>query len=106
MSWRKALAAVHGLVGEGNALLAGGLVNRAGAGLLRAGLEAMDGVFAVLLPPEEDRLEPELQALLDERQAARKARQFARADELRGELERRGIVLEDTAGGTRWRRKR
>jgi cysteinyl-tRNA synthetase len=66
----------------------------------------MDGVFGVLLPPEEDRLEPELQALLDGRQAARKAREFGRADELRQQLETRGIVLEDTSGGTRWRRKR
>jgi len=46
------------------------------------------------------------QALLDERQAARKARQFGRADELRARLEERGILIEDTAGSTRWRRKR
>jgi cysteinyl-tRNA synthetase len=102
----EALAAVHGLVGEGNALLARGVVTREGAARLRAALEAMDGVFAVLLPPDEDRLSPEEQALLDGRQEARKARDFARADELRRQLEALGIVLEDTAGGTRWRRKR
>jgi cysteinyl-tRNA synthetase len=102
----EALAAVHGLVGEGNALLARGLVSGEGAARLRSRLEAMDGVFGVLLPQEEDRLEPELQALLDGRQAARKAREFGRADELRQQLETKGVVLEDTPGGTRWRRKR
>jgi cysteinyl-tRNA synthetase len=102
----EALAAVHGLVGEGNALLAGGLVTREGAVRLRSALERMDRVFAVLLPPDEDRLEPALQTLLDERQAARKARQFGRADELRALLDERGILIEDTAGSMRWRRKR
>jgi cysteinyl-tRNA synthetase len=102
----EALAAVHGLVGEGNALLARGLVTREGAARLRAGLQAMDGVFAVLMPPDEERLAPEEQALLDERQQARKAREYGRADELREELERKGVLLEDTPVGTRWRRKR
>jgi cysteinyl-tRNA synthetase len=102
----EALAAAHGLVGEGNALLARGVVTREGAARLRGALEAMDGVFAVLLPADEDRLSAEEQALLDGRQEARKARDFARADELRRRLEALGILLEDTAGGTRWRRKR
>ena len=39
-----------------------------------------------------------------ERQAARKAKDFARADEIRGELLARGIVLEDTREGIKWKR--
>ncbi|MCL4819961.1 MAG: cysteine--tRNA ligase [Vicinamibacteria bacterium] len=101
----EAIAAVHGLVTEANQLLAAGAVNAGGAGALRERFERMDRVFAVLLPAGEDRLEPELQALFDGRQEARRARDFRRADELRGELERRGIVLEDTPRGTRWRRR-
>jgi cysteinyl-tRNA synthetase len=101
----EAIAAVHGLVSEANQLLAAGAVNAAGAGALRERFEHMDRVFAVLLPAGEDRLEPELQALFDGRQEARRARDFRRADDLRGELERRGIVLEDTPRGTRWRRR-
>jgi cysteinyl-tRNA synthetase len=102
----EALAAVHRLVGEGNALLSSGKLTRAGAALLRGRLEAMDTVFAVLVPTPEDRLSGSEQALFDERQAARKARAFQRADELRKELEAQGVVLEDTPKGTRWRRKR
>jgi cysteinyl-tRNA synthetase len=100
----EALAAVHGLVTQGNGLLASGTVTREGAALLRAEVEAMDGVFAVLLPAE-DRLSAEEQALYDARQEARARRDFASADQARGRLEAMGVLLEDTPRGTRWRRK-
>jgi cysteinyl-tRNA synthetase len=102
----EALAAVHGLVGRANALLAEGALTRAGASCVRAELEAMDGVFGVLLPaPSRDRLSAEEQALFDERQEARRGRDFARADAARARLEALGVVLEDTPKGTRWRRR-
>jgi cysteinyl-tRNA synthetase len=101
----EALAAVHGLVSEGNALLGDGIVTAEGAAALRGEIETMDRVFAVLLPAGEDRLSAEEQALFDQRQEARRQREFRRADELRGQLEAKGILLEDTAKGTRWRRK-
>jgi cysteinyl-tRNA synthetase len=101
----EALAAVHNLVTEGNSLLGAGALSRAGADALRQALARMDGVFAVFLPQGEDRLSPEEQALFDERQQARLARDFSRADEARARLEALGIVLEDTPKGTRWRRK-
>jgi cysteinyl-tRNA synthetase len=102
----EALAAVHVLVGEANALLVAGEVTREGASCLRAAIEKMDAVLGVLLPQGEDRLSPEEQALFDQRQDARRRREFARADEVRARLETLGIVLEDSAKGTRWRRKR
>jgi cysteinyl-tRNA synthetase len=49
-------------------------------------------------------LPAELQALLDDRQAARKARDFARADALRGQLREAGVEIEDTPQGVRWKR--
>jgi cysteinyl-tRNA synthetase len=102
----EALAAVHGLVGRANALLAEGALTRAGAARVRAELAAMDAVFGVLLPGvAEDRLSTEEQALFDERQEARRRREFARADSARARLEALGVVLEDTPKGTRWRRK-
>jgi cysteinyl-tRNA synthetase len=102
----EALAAVHGLVGRANALLAEGALTRAGAEAVRSTLETMDSVFGVLLPSgSEDRLSAEEQALFDERQEARRQRDFARADIARDRLEEKGIVLEDTPRGTRWRRK-
>jgi cysteinyl-tRNA synthetase len=102
----EALAAVHGLVAEANTLLVSGDATREGAALVRAELETMDAVFGVLLPAGEDRLTPEEQALLDERQEARRNRDFSRADDARRRLEEMGIILEDTPKGTRWRRKR
>jgi cysteinyl-tRNA synthetase len=100
------LAAVHGLVSDGNSLIAAGEVTRAGAAALLAALRTMDGVFGVLLPVEEDRLSAEEQTLFDARQEARLRRDFAKADQLRKQLEDTGIVVEDTPKGTRWRRKR
>jgi cysteinyl-tRNA synthetase len=102
----EALAAVHGLVGDGNALLAAGNVTREGASRLRETLASMDAVIGVLLPLSEERLSPEEQALLEERQEARRRRDFARADAARARLEALGVVLEDTPRGTRWRRAR
>jgi len=100
----EALAAVHELVNEGNRLLVEGAVTREGAARLRAQIESMDAIFAVLMPGE-DRLSPEEQALLDGRQEARRQREFQKADEHRKKLEELGVVLEDTPKGTRWRRK-
>ncbi len=48
---------------------------------------------------EVTEIEPEIQALIDERQAARKAKNFARADEIRDELKAKGITLKDTPQG-------
>ncbi len=102
----EALAAVHGLVSRANALLAEGALTGAGAACVRAELEAMDRVFGVLLPgASADRLSADEQALFDERQEARRCRDFARADAARARLEALGVVLEDTPKGTRWRRK-
>ncbi len=100
----EALAAVHGLVNDGNALLATGSLTRAGAAVLLDRLASMNAVFAVLLPVE-DRLSSEEQALFDGRQEARRQRDFARADTLRQQLEAMGVLIEDTPKGARWRRK-
>jgi cysteinyl-tRNA synthetase len=54
---------------------------------------------------QREMLDSEVQALIDERQEARRRRDFARADEIRVELLGRGIVLEDTKDGVRWKRK-
>jgi cysteinyl-tRNA synthetase len=102
----EALAAVHGLVSRANGLLAEGALTRSGALRVKAELGAMDGVFGALLPKAaEDRLSAEEQALFDERQEARKRREFSRADAARARLEALGILLEDTPQGTRWRRR-
>ena len=49
-------------------------------------------------------LDSDIEALIEERQAARKAKNFARADEIRAELLDKGIILEDTRQGVTWKR--
>ena len=53
---------------------------------------------------QEVLLDEEIENLIEERQAARKAKNFARADEIRDLLTEKGIILEDTREGVRWKR--
>jgi cysteinyl-tRNA synthetase len=70
-------------------------------------LNRFDSVFDVLKPTvaEGGLTDTEIEALIAERTAAKKARNFARADEIRKELEAKGVILEDTKEGVRWKRK-
>ena len=61
-------------------------------------------VLGIKTEKKEELLDNEIQALIDERQAARKAKNFARADEIRDELLAKGIILKDTREGVKWSR--
>ena len=76
-------------------------------GILQRPAEAfLQGDVAVALRSQEGRVEQGyVQAQIDARAAAKKAKNFAEADRIRAELLERGIVLEDSAGSTTWRRK-
>lgn len=67
-------------------------------------LELTD-VLGLILEQEEELLDSDIDALIVERTEARASRNFARADEIRDLLAEKGIVLEDTPQGVRWRRK-
>jgi len=101
-----AITAVFELVAEANAAMAAGAP---GAGTLRridALFQEMDAILGILTEAgEEELLDEEIERLIAERTEARKARNFARADEIRDMLSALGIVLEDTPQGIRWKRK-
>ena len=96
-----ALAAVHELITEAN--------RRGQPAAILETLYEWDEVLGLSLKERaqarlSDTLPPELQKLLDERQEARKTRDFARADALREQLRQAGIEIEDTPQGVRWKR--
>jgi cysteinyl-tRNA synthetase len=100
-----ALAAIHNLTREVNtALNCEGLRTDDQRDLLEL-IRRFDSVLNIFGQPQREMLDTEIQALIDDRQEARRRRDFARADQIRDQLLERGIVLEDTRDGVRWKRK-
>ena len=67
-------------------------------------LEDLCGVLGIETTKEEEILDEEIEKLIEERQTARKNKDFARADEIRDQLLEQGIVLKDTREGVKWSR--
>ncbi|MBD2866248.1 cysteine--tRNA ligase [Paenibacillus oceani] len=100
-----AITAVFDLISEGNAYLAKADANAETIGLLLQVLQEWDSVLGILAEEKEELLDDEIEQLIAERTEARKAKNWARSDEIRDLLTVKGIVLEDTPQGLRWRRK-
>lgn len=100
-----ALAAVHDMVREVNTILAAnGLTEEERSAVLDA-IGKFDAVLGIFGREDSELLDEDIEALIAERQEARRHRNFARSDEIRDELAAKGITLEDTKDGMRWRRK-
>ena len=99
-----ALAAVFDLVRDLNRRIEARSLSTDDAGRALDRVRDLDRVLAVLPEASEERLDADLQALLDERAAARAARDWAASDRLRDALADRGVTVEDTRDGQRWRR--
>lgn len=73
-------------------------------GKLLERLIKLTDVLGLVVDKEEDILDEEIEKLIEERQTARKAKDFARADAIRDELLEKGIILKDTREGVQWKR--
>ena len=100
-----ALAAIHELTREVNTALARRTLREDNKREVMAAIERFDSVLNVFGQPQREMLDEEIQKLIDERQEARHRRDFELGDEIRDQLAQRGIVLEDTKDGVRWKRK-
>jgi cysteinyl-tRNA synthetase len=105
-----ALGVMFDLVRALNSAIDAGELSAGDAAAVHDTFERFDRVLAVLsLRRAEDAAPPvpvdEIERLIHDRRAARSSRNFGEADRIRKDLESRGILLEDTAAGTRWKRK-
>ena len=105
-----ALGAMFELVRALNSAIDAGELGKTDVPGIRAAFDDFDRVLGVLsLRRAEDEQPPvpvdEIERLIEERHAARRRRDFAAADRIRDELAARGVLLEDSSGTTRWKRK-
>ena len=98
-----AIAAVFDLVKYVNTTADG---SRSGEYLdsLYARLQTLTDVLGIIVDKEEEMLDADIEAMIEKRQAARKERNFALADQIRDELLAKGIILEDTREGVKWKK--
>jgi len=100
-----ALAVIHNLTRDVNTAIARKHLQEGNKGELLELLKRFDSVLNIFGEERREILDAEIQSLIDERQEARRRRDFARGDEIRDELAALGIILEDTKDGVRWKRK-
>jgi len=103
-----ALAAVFEYIRDANTAMDAGEFRSGDVAGAVAFLAHFDAVFDVLKPTPAEAgglSDADVEALVRERNAAKKSRNFARADAIRAQLLEAGIILEDTKDGTRWKRK-
>jgi len=103
----EALAAVFEYIRDSNTAIDSGEFLRGNVEGAEALLARFDSVFDVLRPvvDEGSLPEAEIEKLIGERTAAKRSKNFGRADEIRKDLLDHGVVLEDTKDGVRWKRK-
>lgn len=98
-----ALAAIFELVKFANTNVDENSSKEFAAGLYEE-LFKLSDVLGLKIEKKEEILDKEIENLIQERQAARKAKDFKRADEIRDELLKKGIILKDTREGVKWQR--
>ena len=100
-----AVAVIFELVREVNAAVSPSTnPTKALARVCGAIFDELSGVIGLPISKPEASIDSEVEALIEARQAARKAKNFAEADRIRDELKEKGIILEDTPQGVKWKR--
>jgi len=99
-----ALGALFTLIREANTAIDAGRITSSDAEGICTAMLRVHPVLDIY-PRRDDSLDATVRKLIDARNAARKSRNFAESDRIRDELLARGIIIEDTPGGTRWRRR-
>src|SRR6185503_18177228 len=99
--------AVFEYVRDANSAMDSGEFRAGNAAAALEFLQQFDSVFDVLAPTVQTNGigDSEIESMIEERTAAKKAKNFARADQIREQLLEAGIILEDTKSGVRWKRK-
>jgi cysteinyl-tRNA synthetase len=104
-----ALGAIFIFIGEANIAMAEGRLGEENRDGIKAWFKVIDDRLAIIPSMEhtvqDDREAGEIEALVAQRNEARRVRNFALSDKIRQELLDRGVVIEDTREGTKWRRK-
>lgn len=99
-----AISVLFELVKDVNTVLADNNLSKEAAQNAYNLLKELCDVIGIFKEEKADDLEAEIEKLIEERQQARKDKNFARADEIRDYLKEQGIVLEDTPQGVKWKR--
>ncbi len=100
-----ALASLHNLLRLVNTALANEDVKSENRDSIFEVIGKIDSVLGIFGEENEEILDREIEELIEERREARRNRNFSRSDEIRDLLSAKGIVLEDTKDGVRWKRK-
>ncbi len=100
----EALAAVFEFVKNINSHIDSNGIDKKSAEAALGFLEKVDGVLGVMSFEKEENLPAEIMRLIDERERLRKEKKFAEADKIRAKLREKGIQLDDTPEGVRWKR--
>lgn len=100
-----AITAVFDVIRKVNILISRGKVHSRDAEKLISSIRSLDRVLAILPDEEEELPPPGIMKKIEEREKARREKNYELADQIRDELLKQGIILEDTKDGVRWKRR-
>jgi cysteinyl-tRNA synthetase len=100
-----ALTAVFEMIRKINVLISRSKVYSKDAEKIVSSIRSLDGVLAILPSEKEELLPPDIMKKIEEREKARREKNYQLADQIRNELLHQGIILEDTKDGVRWKKR-